>query len=70
LIKKQARAEGFLVYQFASRYKEAINHIAQWLKDGKIKYCEQAAEGIESAPGAFIGMLKGANTGKQLVRIA
>jgi NADPH:quinone reductase len=70
LIKKQARAEGFLVYQFASRYKEAITHIAQWLKDGKIKYCEQAAEGIESAPGAFIGMLNGANTGKQLVRIA
>jgi NADPH-dependent curcumin reductase CurA len=70
LIKKQARAEGFLFYQFAGRYKEAITDIAQWLKDGKIKYCEQVAEGIESAPAAFIGMLRGANTGKQLVQIA
>jgi NADPH:quinone reductase len=70
LIKKQARAEGFLVYQFANRYKEAVAEIAQWLQDGKIKYCEQVAEGIEGAPAAFIGMLKGANTGKQLVQIA
>jgi NADPH-dependent curcumin reductase CurA len=70
LIVKQARVEGFLVFQFADRYGEAVKDIAQWLRDGRIKYREQVAEEIESAPAAFIGMLKGANTGKQLVRIA
>ncbi len=70
LIKKQARVEGFLVFQFASRYKEAVADIAKWLREGKIKYCEHVAQGIENAPAAFIGMLQGANTGKQLVQIA
>ena len=70
LIVKQARAEGFLVFQFADRYKEAVTAIAKWMKEGMIRYHEHVAEGIENAPAAFIGMLKGANTGKQLVRIA
>jgi hypothetical protein len=37
---------------------------------GRLKYCEIIAKGIENAPAAFIGMLQGENTGKQLVRLA
>ena len=70
LIVKQARAEGFLVFQFASRYGEGLKQMAEWLKTGKLKYREQFVDGIENAPQAFIGMLKGENTGKQLVRVA
>ncbi len=70
LIIKQARAEGFLVFQFLPRYREGVTALAGWLKEGKLKYREQIAEGIENAPSAFIGMLKGANIGKQLVKIA
>lgn len=70
LIVKQARVEGFLVFQFADRYVEGIMQMAQWLKEGKLKYAEDIAEGIENAPQAFIGMLKGQNTGKQLVKIS
>jgi NADPH-dependent curcumin reductase CurA len=36
---------------------------------GKIKYRESIAQGIESAPAAFIGLLKGQNFGKQLVKL-
>ena len=43
---------------------------AQWIKEGKIKYREDIAEGLENAPAAFMGMLKGKNFGKQLVRVA
>jgi NADPH:quinone reductase len=70
LVVKQARAEGFLVFQFASRYSEGLKQMAEWLKAGKLKYREQFVDGIENAPRAFIGMLCGENTGKQLVRVA
>lgn len=70
LVVKQARAEGFLVFQFASRYSEGLKQMAEWLQAGKLKYREQFVDGIENAPRAFMGMLRGENTGKQLVRVA
>jgi hypothetical protein len=70
LIVKQARAEGFLVFRYASRYAEGQKQLAEWLKAGKLKYREQFVDGIENTPRAFIGMLQGENTGKQLVRVA
>ena len=70
LIEKQARVEGFLVFQFADRYAQGLADLTQWVAEGKIKYREQFSEGIESAPEAFLGMLKGSNIGKQLVKIA
>ncbi|HXI39696.1 MAG TPA: NADP-dependent oxidoreductase [Bryobacteraceae bacterium] len=70
LVVKQARAEGFLIFQFASRYAEGLKQLAAWLKQGKLKYREQFVDGLENAPRAFIGMLQGENTGKQLVRVA
>ena len=70
LLTKQARAEGFLVYQFADRNPEGIAQMAQWIEEGKIKYREQIVEGFENTPRAFIGMLQGENTGKMLVKVA
>lgn len=70
LLSKQARAEGFLVYQFADRYPEALKQLTQWLKEGKLKYREDIVDGIDNAPRAFIGMLHGRNMGKQLVKLS
>lgn len=70
LLVRQARAEGFLVFQFIDKYPRGITQMAQWLKEGKLKYKEDIEEGLENTPRAFIAMLKGRNTGKQLVRIA
>ena len=69
LIEKRARLEGFLVFQFADRYAEGLQQMAEWHKDGKMKLREEIVEGIENAPRAFIGMLEGRNTGKQLVKV-
>lgn len=69
LLVKQAKAEGFLVFQFADRYAEGLRQMAQWLKEGRLKYREDIAHGIENTPRAFMAMLKGSNTGKQLVKI-
>lgn len=70
LLVRQARVEGFLVFQFAAKYAEGLRRMAAWLREGKLKYAEDIAVGIENAPAAFIGMLQGRNTGKQLVKIA
>jgi len=69
LIIKRARAEGFLVFDFAHRYAEGLRQLAMWLNAGKLKHREQFVDGIENTPRAFIGMLRGENTGKQLVRL-
>ena len=62
--------KGFLVFQYAERYREGLAQLAQWHREGKLKYRETVAEGIENAVSAFLGMLRGENTGKQLVKIS
>jgi NADPH-dependent curcumin reductase CurA len=66
----QARMEGFLVYQFTSRYDEGRQRIARWIKEGRIKYREDVVEGLENAPRALIGMMRGENFGKLLVKVS
>jgi NADPH-dependent curcumin reductase CurA len=70
LIVKQATVQGFLVSNFATRFPEGLEQLAIWLKQGKLKYREDVAHGIEAAPQAFIGMLRGKSRGKQLVRLS
>ena len=69
LLTKSARAEGFLVYNFAERFPEGIAQMAKWIKEGKIKYRETIVEGFENAPRALIGVLSGDNTGKMIVKV-
>lgn len=70
LIVKQARMQGFLVFQFRERYPEGIAQMAAWIREGKLKYREDIVDGIEQTPRAFIGLFTGDNTGKRLVRYA
>ena len=70
LIVKRAKVEGFLVFEFVDRYEEGHRQMAEWLKAGQLKYREKIVAGIENAPAAFIGMLKGDNIGKQLVCVS
>ncbi|MEX0677947.1 MAG: NADP-dependent oxidoreductase [Pirellulales bacterium] len=69
LIVKQARAEGFLVFQFADKYQQGIAEMAGWIRAGKLKYREDIVEGFENLPQAFIGLFSGDNTGKRLVKV-
>lgn len=70
LLMRQIRVQGFLVFAYADRYREGAEQLAAWLTAGKLKYRETVVDGIENAPRAFIGLLQGANTGKQLVRLS
>jgi NADPH:quinone reductase len=70
LIVFRARMEGFLVSDYAHRFEEAVARLAAWLAAGKIRWREDVTEGLENAPRAFIGMLRGENRGKALVKVA
>jgi NADPH-dependent curcumin reductase CurA len=60
----------FPVGDIAERFAEGLQGMGQWLKQGKLKYREDVAQGLENAPQAFIGMLQGRNLGKQLVQVS
>ncbi len=70
LVIKQAKLQGFLVSGYVERFPEGLAQLAGWLDQGKLKYWESITQGIESAPQAFIGMLRGINHGKQLVQLS
>ncbi|HEY2664495.1 MAG TPA: zinc-binding dehydrogenase [Candidatus Binataceae bacterium] len=66
---KRLTFRGFIVSDFAARHSDFLRDMSQWVREGKVKYKEFITEGLDSAPGAFMGLLKGANFGKQLVRV-
>lgn len=68
-VGKRVSMRGFIVWDFNDRYEPARKQMAGWIQAGKLKYREDIAEGIEKAPRAFIGMLRGENFGKQLVKL-
>jgi NADPH-dependent curcumin reductase CurA len=69
LIVFRARLEGFLVSDYVHRFPEGLQRLARWLAEGELRYREDVTEGLEHAPGAFMGMLRGENRGKTLVKI-
>ena len=69
LLVKRARMQGFVIFDYAQRFEEAIKRLAQWVRDRRLRYSEDILEGIEQAPGAIAGLYRGENTGKRLIRI-
>ena len=64
------RVQGFIVYDFAEQTRDFLNEVGAWVREGKLKYKEDIVEGLENAPQAFIGLLRGANFGKLLVKVS
>nr|CAB3459680.1 unnamed protein product [Digitaria exilis] len=70
VVAKRLRMEGLLVFDYYSDYYKFEEEMAGYLKEGKISYVEDIAEGLEEAPAALIGLFTGRNVGKQLVAVA
>ncbi|XAR64543.1 Allyl-alcohol dehydrogenase [Bertholletia excelsa] len=70
LITKRVRMEGFLVFDYYHLYPKLINTVLAYIKDGKIVYIEDIAEGLENGPMALVGLFTGRNIGKQVVAVA
>lgn len=69
-IGKRLTVRGFLVSDHGDRMPAFADEVGGWVGAGKLRYRETVVEGIENAPAAFIGMLRGENTGKMVVRLA
>ena len=69
ILVNRIKVQGMIVFDWAPRYPEAWQQLAAWVSSGQIKYRESVAHGLHNAAQAFIGMLKGENIGKQIVRL-
>ncbi len=69
VLTKRLTIRGFIVSDFAGRHADFLRDMSTWVREGKVKYKEFVTEGLDSAPDALMGLLKGANFGKQLVRV-
>jgi NADPH-dependent curcumin reductase CurA len=67
-ITKRLTLRGFLVFDHSDRLPAMIADVTGWLRDGKLQHAETVVDGLEHAPDAFLSMLRGANTGKMIVR--
>ncbi len=70
LIIQRGRMEGFIVLDFAERFGEAMIQLGTWVSEGKIKYQEDIAEGLENCPATLARLFEGKNFGKQLLKVA
>ncbi|WP_044642287.1 NADP-dependent oxidoreductase [Risungbinella massiliensis] len=70
LLTKSALAKGFLVGDYAKRTSEGTAALAKWASEGKIQSRENIIDGLDKAVEAFLGLFRGENIGKQLVRVA
>jgi NADPH-dependent curcumin reductase len=69
ILVNRLKVQGMIVFDWQQRYPEANQALLELVVGGKLKYRESVVEGIENAPKGFIGLLKGENFGKQLVKL-
>ena len=70
ILRKQLTVRGFIIFNtFGHLYPEFSKAMGGWLKDGRIKYREEMIDGLENAPRAFVGLLRGENFGKRVIRV-
>ena len=69
LLTNRLTLRGFIVSEHMDMWPQALKELGGLVATGKLKYRETIANGIESAPEAFLGLLKGKNFGKQLVKL-
>jgi NADPH-dependent curcumin reductase CurA len=70
VVGKRLRLQGFLVSDHNHLLPQFQQEVGAMLADGRVKTAETVVDGLENAPDAFIGLLRGANTGKMVVRLA
>jgi len=69
-VRKRLRIQGFIVSDSGwQRYGQFRAEMLGWMRDGRLKWREDVVDGLRAAPQAFIGLLKGANFGKLVVRV-
>jgi NADPH-dependent curcumin reductase CurA len=69
VVTKRLRIQGFIIADHSERFPAFITDAAAWARDGRLRWRETVVDGIEQAPAAFVGLLRGDNVGKMLVKV-
>jgi NADPH-dependent curcumin reductase CurA len=69
ILVSRLKVQGFIVSEHMDVWPEALKELGALVASGKLRPRESIAQGLESAPEAFLGLLKGKNFGKQLVQL-
>jgi NADPH-dependent curcumin reductase len=70
ILRKRLTLRGFIIFQdFGPLYPEFHKAMSDWLAKGQMHYREEMIDGLEKAPHAFIGLLRGENFGKRVIRV-
>lgn len=70
LLTRRIKMQGFIVSDHRDRIPDFVRDVSAWLAAGKIKYREDVVDGLENAPEAFLGLFRGANFGKLVVKLS
>lgn len=69
VVTKRLRLQGYIISDHYDRFPEFTSRATAWFREGRLRYRETVIDGIENAPSAFLGLLRGANIGKMLVQV-
>ena len=69
LLVKRASAQGFVIFDHMDAWDASVAILAQWVRDGRLRYREDILEGIEACPDALAGLYRGENTGKRIIKL-
>ena len=70
ILVQRLTLRGFIVRDFADQAADFLRDVSGWMREGKMKYREDFIDGLENAPEGLIGLLKGKNFGKLVVRVS
>jgi NADPH-dependent curcumin reductase len=70
VLRQRVRIQGFIVLDHQHRAGDFRRDMSGWLREGRVTYREQVVEGLENAPRALMGLLRGENFGKLVVRVS
>jgi NADPH-dependent curcumin reductase CurA len=69
IIAARIRLKGFIVFDYFPRMDEFYSEMGQWVSSGAVQSRETVVEGLDKMPDAFLGLFKGENIGKMLVKL-
>jgi hypothetical protein len=69
VVTKRLRIQGYIISDHFDRFGEFVEQASEWVRDGRLQHREMIVEGIENAPKAFLGLFRGENIGKMLVKV-
>ncbi len=68
LLTRSVLMQGFIINNFQKDFPEGIDHLSKWVNEGKLKFKETIVEGFDQLPTALLGLFKGENKGKMIVK--